>query len=72
VLWLVATVGFVASAWGFWSDLAWWRPLAWAMVALSVLLFILWWKSFYTKGGNIPIQANIGNIVVIAGLLWLA
>lgn len=68
VLWLVPTVGFVASAWGFWSDLAWWRPLAWVMVALSVVLLILWWKSFTT---NIPIQANIGNIVVIVGLLWL-
>jgi len=68
VLWLVVTVGFVASAWGFWSDLAWWRPLAWVMVVFSVVLFILWWKSF---SANIPIQANIGNIVVIVGLLWL-
>ena len=68
MLWLVVTVGFVASAWGFWSNLAWWRPLAWLMVVFSVLLFILWWKSF---SANIPIQANIGNLIVIVGLLWL-
>ncbi|MFX0199775.1 MAG: hypothetical protein ACFFCW_26940 [Candidatus Hodarchaeota archaeon] len=68
VLWLVPTVGFVASALGFWSDLDWWRPLTWVMVAFSVVLLTLWWKSFTA---NIPIQANIGNIVVIVGLLWL-
>ncbi len=69
MLWLVVTAGFVAAAWGYWSDLAWWRPLTWVMVLLSVGLFVLWWNAFTS---NIPIQANVGNIVIIAGLLWFA
>ena len=68
MLWLVATTGFIAAAWGFWSDMEWWRSLTWVMVVLSVGLLVLWWNAFTI---NIPIQANIGNIVVIVGLLWL-
>jgi hypothetical protein len=68
MLWLVATVGFIAAAWGFWSNLLWWRPLSWTMVALSIGLFVLWWNAFTV---NLPIQANIGNIIVIAGLFLL-
>lgn len=67
MLWLVTTVGFIATAWGFWSNLQWWRPLSWAMVLLSIGLFVLWWNAFTV---NLPIQANIGNVIVIAGLLW--
>jgi len=68
MFWIVATVGFIAAAWGFWSGLFWWRSLAWIMVVLSIVLFVLWWNAFTV---NLPIQANIGNIIVIAGLLFL-
>jgi len=68
LLWLVATVGFVAAAWGFWSDLGWWRPVTWVMVVFSIGLSVLWWNAFPV---NIPIQANVGNIIIIIGLFWL-
>ncbi|MHA2062603.1 MAG: hypothetical protein ACW963_09990 [Candidatus Sifarchaeia archaeon] len=68
MLWLVAIVGFIAATWGFWFNLVWWRPLSWTMVALSIGLFVLWWNAFTV---NLPIQANIGNIIVIAGLFLL-
>jgi hypothetical protein len=66
MLWFVVMVGFIAAAWGFWSELAWWRPLSWGMVVLSIGVFVLWWNAF---AANIPIQGNIGNIIIIAGLL---
>ena len=68
MLWLVVMVGFVAAAWGFWSGLAWWRPLSWIMLVLSIGVLVLWWNAFTA---NIPIQANIGNIVILAGLLGI-
>ena len=68
VLWFIVTIGFIIGGWGFWADLNWWRPLAGVLILFSVLLFILWWNAFPP---NIPIQANIGNLVVIAGLIWL-
>ena len=68
LLWIVATAGFLGVATGFWSGIPWWRVLGWIMVPLSVLLFILWAKSFPT---NIPIQAQIGNVVTVLGLLFL-
>ncbi|MFW9914119.1 MAG: hypothetical protein ACFFGZ_00790 [Candidatus Thorarchaeota archaeon] len=68
VLWLVAVFGFFITAWAFWTKLAWWKPLAGAMVVLSVVLFIIWLNAFPI---NIPIQAAVGNLIVIAGLIWL-
>ncbi len=69
LLWLVPTAGFIAAAYGYWSDLEWWRSLTWVMIALSIGLFVVWWNAF---ASNIPIQANLGNIIAIVGLLWFA
>ncbi|MFX0061899.1 MAG: hypothetical protein ACFFC7_06895 [Candidatus Hermodarchaeota archaeon] len=68
VIWIVPIIGFLAVAWGFWFGLEWWRLLAGAMVVLSVALFVLWWNA---GPKNIPIQANIGNLVVIIGMILL-
>jgi hypothetical protein len=68
LLWFIPAAGFVGAAWGFWTGLVWWRLLTWIMVPFSVLLFILWWKAFPK---NIPIQAQIGNVVALIGLILL-
>ena len=68
LLWIVALVGFAVASYGLWNGLGWWRMLTWGNVALSVLVIGVWWTSF---PGNIPIQANLGNAVVVAGLLLL-
>jgi hypothetical protein len=67
-LWIVALVGFVATAFGLWNGLGWWRALAWANVTLSVILFATWWNAFPQ---NVPLQANLGNVAIVGGLLLL-
>lgn len=68
LLWIVALVGFAVAAYALWSGLGWWRVLAWAGVALSVTLFATWWNAF---PWNIPLQANLGNVAIVAGLMLL-
>ena len=68
LLWIVALIGFGATAYGLWFGLSWWRMLAWVNVALSVLVIGAWWTSF---PGNIPLQANLGNAAIVAGMLLL-
>ncbi len=69
LLWIVPTMGFITAAFGYWSDLEWWRSITWVMVAISLGVIVVWWNAFTS---NIPIQANIGNVVAIVGLLWFA
>ncbi len=68
LLWIVALVGFASAAYALWSGLGWWRVLSWASVALSVTLFATWWNAF---PANVPIQANFGNVAIVAGLMLL-
>lgn len=68
LLWIVALVGFAASAYALWNGLGWWRVLAWVSVAISVTLFATWWNAF---PGNLPMQANLGNVTIVAGLMLL-
>ena len=68
LLWIVAFVGFVATAFGLWNGLGWWRAVAWVNVALSVILFATWWNAFPQ---NVPLQANLGNVAIVGGLLLL-
>jgi len=67
-IWLIPFVAFIASAWGIWTGATWWQTTGWIGTVFSVLYFVLFWNSFPP---NIPIQANIGNIVALAGLLGI-
>ena len=64
-LWGVAMIGFMASAYGYFYELAWWETTIKISIALSFALFIGWWDAFPI---NIPYQANLGNIVALAVL----
>lgn len=68
LLWIVALVGFAATAFGLWNGMGWWRTVAWVNVALSVTLFATWWNAFPQ---NVPLQANLGNVAIVGGLLLL-
>jgi hypothetical protein len=65
-LWIIPFIAFIASAWGVWMGIAWWETAGWVGTITSVVYFVLFWNSF---SSNIPIQANIGNVVALAGLL---
>lgn len=67
-VWIVPFVAFIASAWGLWIGATWWEPIGWIGTAFSVLYFVVFWNSFPS---NIPIQANIGNVVALLGLLGI-
>ena len=65
-IWIIPFIAFIASAWVVWTGIAWWETAGWVGTMFSVVYFVLFWNSFPS---NIPIQANIGNIVALAGLL---
>jgi hypothetical protein len=65
-IWIVPFIAIIASAWGVWTGVTWWETTGWIGTIISVIYFVLYWNSFPP---NMPIQANIGNIVALAGLL---
>ncbi|MFC1803067.1 hypothetical protein ACFL0D_03765 [Thermoproteota archaeon] len=67
-IWVIPFIAFIASAWGVWTGVAWWETTGWIGTVISVLYFVVYWNSFPL---NIPIQANIGNIVALLGLLGI-
>ncbi len=67
-LWVIPFLAFITSAWGVWTGAIWWETSGWVGTVGSLIYFVLYWNSFPS---NIPIQANIGNIVALAGLLGI-
>jgi hypothetical protein len=67
-IWIIPFITFIASAWAMWTGASWWAVTGWIGTLVSVAYFILYWNSFPS---NIPIQANIGNVVALAGLLGI-
>ena len=67
-IWVIPFIAFIASAWGVWTGATWWETTGWIGTVFSVLYFVLYWNSFPP---NMPIQANIGNIVALVGLLGI-
>ena len=65
VLWVAAVAAFLAAAYGYYYDLAWWHNAVKLSVALSVALFIGWWDAFPV---NVPLQANLGNLLALLTL----
>jgi hypothetical protein len=67
--WIVACVGFVAAAAGFWFELGeWWRAVAVvsALVSLvGIVLFFGTWPTFNT------IAALAVDVAVLVAILWL-
>jgi hypothetical protein len=67
-IWIIPFTVFITVAWGVWTGTTWWNTLAWIGILVSVIYFILYCDSFPS---NVPVQANIGNIVALAALLGL-
>lgn len=65
-LWLLVTVGFVASAVGIVSASPWWRNLVIIAAIVSLVLLVLFWNGL---GRSWVINAAIFNLVVLAALL---
>lgn len=63
LLWLLPLAGFLAAAYGFYSDATWWRLALLSAAVLSTMLIFV-----FTNGLNTPANgyALIFNVVAIA------
>ncbi|HVN55741.1 MAG TPA: hypothetical protein VMT46_15520 [Anaerolineaceae bacterium] len=71
VLWVVIALGFVASAMSFFGILlpaGWWRPLAVVFALISLVMLLLFGRSWPLFNF---IGASAMNIAVLVALLWL-
>jgi hypothetical protein len=68
LLWLIATVAFIAVGIGLYRQAEWWRTLSVITAILSVVGLVLFWGSPVTGPA---MSALIFNIVVLAALLLL-
>ena len=63
ILAAIATIGFVATGLGILVPFAWWRPLAMASAAVSLLFLIIYWNSYLIIGVAI-------DILILAALIF--
>lgn len=66
ILAAIATIGFVAAGLGLLGILvpfAWWRPLAMASAAVSLLFLVIYWNSYLIIGVAI-------DILILAALIF--
>lgn len=68
VLWIAATVGFVAVAIGIYGENSWWRAVAIASSVASVLGLILYWSSPVSSP---VLSAFVFNMLVLGSLFVL-
>ena len=68
LLFLVATVGFVASGVGFLLNQEWWRTVLIGSAVLSAAITLLFWDG----GAELIVQKGlVGLLIDVAILLWL-
>lgn len=66
LLWIIATLAFIAAAVGLFGQQEWWRPLAVLAAVVSTIGLILFWVAPVTQ----PVAAAlVVNLVVIGALL---
>jgi hypothetical protein len=68
MLWLIATVGFFAAAFGLMTGQSWWSTIAVIASFASLLAVIPWWNSI-TPGIMSKRSAVLVDIVIIVALL---
>jgi hypothetical protein len=64
VLWLLAIVGFVAAGVGVWSQQEWWRDVAVASSAVSLLAVAL-----FAQPGQQFLSAGVMDVIILVALL---
>lgn len=61
ILWLLATIGFAASAYGYVVKTDWWQPVLLSVTVVSLVVCILGWKD--------TIFGTATNLIILGGLL---
>ena len=67
ILFLAALAGFVAVAWGYWTDAQWWPTALLGAAAVSGLLVVAAWGALNTSNAMF---ALIFDAAALAALLW--
>ncbi len=65
---IVTMIGFLATMYGFYLGLKWWRPLISAMSVISLAIFSLWWATIPIT--NLAGALALNVVFLIAAYLW--
>ncbi len=60
---ILAAIGFVAGGIGVWASQIWWRPVVAGAVALSCMVYILFWDA---RMQNLDGQGLVGLLIDLA------
>lgn len=64
IVWLIAGVGFIGAAVGFWQGAAWWRLWAWVGSVFTLLAVGLWF-------GSVPFGVYVGAALAVGTIGYL-
>lgn len=73
VLYVVATLGFVAGGIGVFAQQGWWRPVVIASAAFSALIILLFWDgglSMLVQKGLVGFLINVALLVALLVFRW--
>ncbi len=68
LLFVVTMIGFLATMYGFYHGLKWWRRLITIMSVLSLAIFSLWWATIPIT--NLAGALTLNVIFLLAAYLW--
>jgi hypothetical protein len=71
VLYVLATIGFVAGGIGVFGQQAWWRPVVVASAAFSTAIVLLFWDGKMQQVTDKGLIAVLINVVILVALLVL-
>ena len=70
LLWLAATVGFIAVAVGMFGQQEWWRRLAVSSAVVSILAMALFWSAPVSSSTLSPLLFDVAVLVALLLLRW--
>jgi len=70
LLWLAATLGFVAVAVGIFGQQEWWRGLAVGSAAVSIVGLVLFWSDSAASSAFSALAFDVAVLVALLVLNW--
>jgi hypothetical protein len=73
LLYVLATLGFVAGGLGLFSQQVWWRPLVLSTAAFATVIILLFWDGslqLVVQKGVIGLLINLGLLLVLLSQRW--
>jgi hypothetical protein len=67
LFWLVPMAGYLAGAWGYFTEQQWWQPVLLVSAVTSSILVLLWWGGINTSSAFF---ALLVNAIVLGLILW--